>query len=263
MSKKIKPFSGQGRYTIFDNIILDHIMPGLSPNSWKCLCFIIRKTVGWQKDIDAISFSQIRKGTGIGSNATVSKALKELESRHYILVGRPNETWESNLYTLNTGLEIELETSPSTETVLEPSTETVNTKHIKQKEKQRGDFLSDLFTFQEKGTTETTAPNPDDQWIKYGSKVVEEYRNQTGVKVNESQRGELGLLTGEDGFDWDFYLEYLGEFASRGGYAYDVKAFCEGYHTYRRTGDIYDVLRPNKKKEESTTGIVGNRLIIE
>jgi phage replication O-like protein O len=77
--RMIKPFARQGYFTAIDNVILDEIMPRLSGTEWKILCFIIRKTVGFQKETDAIAYSQIVKGTGIRSRNAVAQALRELQ----------------------------------------------------------------------------------------------------------------------------------------------------------------------------------------
>lgn len=124
MPTTIKPFNGQSEYTIFNNYILDHVMPKTTPNGWKCLCFIIRKTKGWHKLSDDLSFSQIKKGTGIKSDPTISAALKELEDSKFILVKRNDGQWNSNTYTLNTTLEIIVEQVGSTiESIVEPTIE--------------------------------------------------------------------------------------------------------------------------------------------
>lgn len=115
MSVKIKPFYNQNGYTEFNNYILDYIMPKLSPNAWKVLCFIMRKTKGWQKEQDEISLNQIMDGTGIKNRTTTCIAIKELEKDKYVLVTHSDDRITSNAYALNTDLEIE---TGSTETVL-------------------------------------------------------------------------------------------------------------------------------------------------
>lgn len=129
----VKPFYNQNGYTEFNNYVLDYIMPKLSPNAWKVLCFIIRKTKGWQKEQDQLSFRQIMNGTGISNRTTVSNAIKELERGNYIIVQHIHDKITSNTYALNTDLEITT-ASPeiglpkgqaSTEIVPEGSTEIV------------------------------------------------------------------------------------------------------------------------------------------
>jgi hypothetical protein len=74
-------------------------MPTLKPNAWKLLCFILRKTNGWNKTEAQLSYNQLRAGTGIQSDATLSATIKELADAHYILV-TPIQ-WQSSMYELN------------------------------------------------------------------------------------------------------------------------------------------------------------------
>jgi len=108
---KHKPFDSQSGYTMFDNYILDVIMPELKPTHWKVLCFILRKTVGWQKVEDGLSYSQIMEGTGIGNRTTVSGAIKALTKAGYIECIRTEEQNSPNRYRINTDYEVEIEGS--------------------------------------------------------------------------------------------------------------------------------------------------------
>lgn len=81
---KIEPFLRQGRSLTIDYSVFEYIMPTLSPTQWITLCFIIMKTVGWNKERDAISYSQIKKGTGIKSDTTVSNAIGYLLEKEVI-----------------------------------------------------------------------------------------------------------------------------------------------------------------------------------
>jgi len=129
----IKPFARPG-FTMFNNYILDHIMPDLSASSWKVLCVAIRQTIGWQdeeaesgrREMEVISYSRFRQMTGIGSDQTVARAIKECVDKGYML-RTPGEGQEIS-YGLNMDYEIEVDTtateiieagneSPSTETV--------------------------------------------------------------------------------------------------------------------------------------------------
>lgn len=107
---KHTPFQPQDNFTVFSNYVLDVIMPELKPTHWKVLCFIIRKTIGWQKANDILSYSQIMQGTGISGRATVNSALKELIELNYISVIETNNG-EANGYKLNTGYNIDLTSS--------------------------------------------------------------------------------------------------------------------------------------------------------
>ena len=131
MSKKrIKPLAKPG-FTMFNNYILDHIMPALSHTGWKVLCVAIRYTIGWadedtesgRKEQDRIAYSQFLKGTGIKSSTTLSKAIQEALRKRYLL-RRPSGThaqmWD---YSLNMDYEIEIETSSENGQVVETSPE--------------------------------------------------------------------------------------------------------------------------------------------
>ncbi|MFL6210524.1 MAG: replication protein [Pyrinomonadaceae bacterium] len=101
---KIKPFAAQGNFTQFHNYVLDEIMPALKPCHWKVLCFIIRRTRGFQRQSDALSDTQIITGTQIKSSATVRAALKELTGRGYVVASSGGQ-WETTNYRLNTSFE--------------------------------------------------------------------------------------------------------------------------------------------------------------
>ncbi|MFX1476215.1 MAG: hypothetical protein ACFFCO_12170, partial [Promethearchaeota archaeon] len=89
---RIKPLARPG-FTMFNNYILDHIMPDLSSSAWKVLCVAIRQTIGWvddetesgRKEQDRISYGQFLAKSGLGSSATVAKAIKECLSKRYLL----------------------------------------------------------------------------------------------------------------------------------------------------------------------------------
>lgn len=120
---KVRPFSGQSGFTVFDNVILDYIMPGLSNTAWKVLCYVIRKTIGWHKESDQLSYTRIMAGTGISSRSTISKALTDLEAKGFIIVTRSDDQETANSYQLNTALEIEVPDAPSPKNGLPPSPE--------------------------------------------------------------------------------------------------------------------------------------------
>lgn len=110
----IRPFANEDGYTPFSNYTLDVIMPSLPANAWKVLCFVLRKTQGWQKDMDRLSYGQIEEGTGISSSATISTAIKVLLEKSYI-IQVPGSAWKPMGYRINSALEIEeQETTDST-----------------------------------------------------------------------------------------------------------------------------------------------------
>ena len=60
------------------NAVVDDFLCLMSGNAWKCYAVIVRKTTGWQKEMDYISVSQFKTLTGIKKDETVTDALKEL-----------------------------------------------------------------------------------------------------------------------------------------------------------------------------------------
>ena len=125
----IKPFARPG-FTMFNNYILDHIMPDLSASGWKVLCVAIRQTIGWQdneaesgrREMEVISYSQFRQMTGIGSDQTVARAIKECVDKGYML-RVPGEGQEIS-YGLNMDYEIEVDTSAEIVEVSDKGTST-------------------------------------------------------------------------------------------------------------------------------------------
>lgn len=106
----IRPFDKpESQFTQLHNTIFDVIMRECTPNEWQVLCAIIRKTRGWDKAEDDISYSQIIELTGIVSRTTISKSLQGLIQKNMIAaVGRTGVTKH---YILNTDYTIDL-TSP-------------------------------------------------------------------------------------------------------------------------------------------------------
>ena len=72
MSEKLKP-----NFTPIPNMILDHIMPKLSPGATKLLFAICRFTYGYGRQADRISLSQLAEATGL-DRRSVSRCVKQL-----------------------------------------------------------------------------------------------------------------------------------------------------------------------------------------
>lgn len=83
----VKPFDKpESQFTQAHNSIFDVIMRQCTGSEWKVLCAIFRKTRGWDKVEDDISYSQIKELTGISSSSTVSKAVQGLVSKRMVIV---------------------------------------------------------------------------------------------------------------------------------------------------------------------------------
>lgn len=103
------PFAEQGNYTTVHNIVIDKIMPQLTGAEFKTLIAIIRLTVGWHRERDAISYSRFREITGLSSTSTIRRAIDGLEERGLIFIEK-TEKWNSPfVYSLNRGFSIPLE----------------------------------------------------------------------------------------------------------------------------------------------------------
>lgn len=106
----VKPFADP-THTQFSNDALDYILPVCSPACWKLLSAIIRKTKGWHKDEDELSYSQLEALTGM-TRPTVAGAVKEALSAGYV---KRTKSGISFKYSLNK--EFELDTSKEIEPV--------------------------------------------------------------------------------------------------------------------------------------------------
>ena len=71
-------------YTQIPNIYFDEIMQILNQTENIVFLVIMRKTFGWHKKRDAISYSQIMSLSGIKSRSTISAALKGLQEKGLI-----------------------------------------------------------------------------------------------------------------------------------------------------------------------------------
>lgn len=152
----VEPFKETKRHTYVHNYLFDTVMPKIKPNAWKVLCYIVRKTFGWEdgeggrKQTDQLSYSQLRKGTGIASDMTLHSALKELLS--YALIKcekgkqRDAHTYGLNLDYRSPSTEIvvlkksrttEIVEPIATETVVVSTTETVDTKESSKKSSKK------------------------------------------------------------------------------------------------------------------------------
>lgn len=82
----------QPNYTQCPNVFFDEILKDISGAEAKVFCVIMRKTFGWQKSRDRISYSQIMDMSGIASRETVSKAIKGLEKRGCVIAERVGQS---------------------------------------------------------------------------------------------------------------------------------------------------------------------------
>ena len=67
------------------NAVVDDFLCRMSGSAWKCYGVIVRKTTGWQKEMDYIPVAQFKTLAGIKKDDTVTDALKELEELGLII----------------------------------------------------------------------------------------------------------------------------------------------------------------------------------
>lgn len=76
------------KYTRISNEMLEAIYSAdLSKAQYKALLYIIRKTIGWNKDVDCISVKRMAEETG-QQRRTMLKAVNDLEKMNIISVNR-------------------------------------------------------------------------------------------------------------------------------------------------------------------------------
>ena len=102
--EKLKP-----NFTQFPNIIFDELLSELKDAELKCLCYIIRRTYGFQRDSDKIALSQFEYGlvshTGVQldygtgmSKRSIIRGLQSLERKNII---SSDEKYNHKTYTVN------------------------------------------------------------------------------------------------------------------------------------------------------------------
>lgn len=123
-------------YTQIPNIYFDEIMQILNQTENIVFLVIMRKTFGWHKKRDAISYSQIMSLSGIKSRSTISAALKGLQEKGLI---ETLKTGQLISYTVSiNGLVQNIDqskncTGTSTNSVLVESKTSPNSVHTKEK----------------------------------------------------------------------------------------------------------------------------------
>ncbi len=78
-------------HTQISNAFIENYMSKVSGSATKIFLAISRKTIGWHKETDIVSQSQITKLTGITSHNTIQKAIKELVDLDLIMVSVTGE----------------------------------------------------------------------------------------------------------------------------------------------------------------------------
>jgi len=167
MDKEKYQFSGftAPQYTPIPDIVFDELAHILSGGEYKVLMYILRRTFGFKKNSDSISYTQMLTGivakdgrrldygAGIKSRSTLSAAIKRLEALKIIIAIRNKSSrsgLESTIYTPNMGQRVG-GNNPSPKIELAPSTKIEPA--LVQKSNQQ-------YTALQKTENTTTSPPP-------------------------------------------------------------------------------------------------------
>lgn len=87
-------------HTQVPNDLFDDLLRELTGSELRIVLIILRKTRGWHKETDKISYSQIQQLTGL-SRASVSKGISSLAERRLIAIDKAGNThsYKINYYT--------------------------------------------------------------------------------------------------------------------------------------------------------------------
>lgn len=100
--KKQETMLAMSSYTKTPNSIIDDlVMAQVSDKAFKCLVFIMRQTVGFNRESHTIAITQFQKYCGIKKRDTVMTAIRELEQCKLITVERKTGCLNEYYLTLN------------------------------------------------------------------------------------------------------------------------------------------------------------------
>ena len=167
------------------NAIVDDMLCKLSGNACKIYLLIVRKTRGWHKEADKISYSQIQIYTGINSRSTISKALDELLDFGLISVKNGNEK-SSNEYRLNDDFASPKNELASPKNGLEPSPKNGHTEI--QYNKNTNTKYNNIYTHDESKTLNVPF---DVFWDAYDKKIGQKRCKQFWERLSNQDRLDI------------------------------------------------------------------------
>jgi phage replication O-like protein O len=163
-------------HTQINNDFLDNYMSELSSNATLVFLAISRKTIGWHKDLDKISISQIISYTGLSKNSVI-KGIRELEKNQIIIVKREKDELNRNFIN-----EYEINYSSSNEQVVHKMN-----KGSSQNE-QKGSSQNEQTKEIVKETNTKEKEKLFDLWYnKYDKKVSKEKSLQLFIKLSNKE----------------------------------------------------------------------------
>jgi len=122
MSKQARPFAKlTGEYQQVSNHIFRLLMPTMAPTNFVALCYFMDRTIGRGVRSFLASYGEIRAGTGIKSDATLSKAIRDLEDRGLIQTQKLDLKWARNRYAINVDFALTIDEQPASKNEVEES----------------------------------------------------------------------------------------------------------------------------------------------
>lgn len=267
----VKPFEEHGHYTSVHDAVFDVVMPFCPPNAFKVLLFVLRKTRGWKKDEDVLRYAEIKKGTGIKSDATLAKELDWLLTKRLILArsedGTPHEKGDRRApaYSLNREFELRVEPPASlseNEVSKRPATSENEAGSTSENEASNNQSSQEPNEVESKASTSADSQKAAVPMGQYGMKELAERTEAArarGAKIHSTtdrERKDFGAQfkrAAQDGHEIDhllFALDYMVAKAA-GEIENEPKAWC-GFRT--ALDRVLEGWRPKAfRKEEPRT----------
>src|SRR3972149_938975 len=198
----------------------------------KVILYILRHTWGYHDEEKKITIdefcngrkrrdgSRLDKGTGLSSNA-VKDGIKRAIKHGFIEVDEDasDEARIKKYYRLSevdpqqkpggqklTPWESEVDPLPSE---VDPRTEK-ETEETNSRENTPPDFLDNVFN-QQDTVSESTAPNPQEQWFEYSDKALKIFQQKLARYLNEDEKTQISTLASEANFSLDRWEQSLTE----------------------------------------------------
>ena len=211
MVETIKPFADiKKNYTNVHNFCFDVCMPCLSNAGWRILCVAIRKTLGWsddstpsgRKDWDRISYSQFREASGLRSDASVSKGIKETIEAGYIIrrkVGKHQGTGAPlYAYCLNQEYETDAPMA-TTESVVEHIDHKTSTSKTEAAATLETEAAATLETVETKGKEKAMGKENIDPFSSLWSPVLDDLQLQMTRQTFDTWLRGSHIVSAENG----------------------------------------------------------------
>ena len=129
-------------HTQISNDFIDNYISKINGGSAKVFLAIARKTIGWHKETDAISLSQIMEITGLSRQGCVD-SIGELESKELIIVDRGDT--HTNKYTINYGKVVNLLDQTSQKSRPQAGEGSQESRHTKEKNINKNKETNPLY----------------------------------------------------------------------------------------------------------------------